>query len=104
MRKGRPSLWPAYLRAVLFFLSTSISSALAQADKLTYEQIVQFTWWDWGRFWGPVLVIGIGTWIAFIDQTMTRLNQEQARHDSIESQVSKTETVTVTDSTPTDKK
>lgn len=72
--------------------------------ELTYEQIIQFAWWDWFRFVGCCTQAALIAWIAFADQSMNQVREEQRRHDTVTSEVSKTETVTLLDKTPPENK
>lgn len=95
MKADRPTWYPAITRLALFTFVSGLTIAVAQADKMTYEQVRQFVWWDWSRFWAPIVIACTNTVISFLDQSMARIRQEQDEHDSTQSSVTLTEKVVV---------
>lgn len=66
------------MRLALFAFVSSFAVFLGQADKMTYEQVREYSWWDWIRFIGPVVVVFANTIISFLDNTMAKLREEDA--------------------------
>lgn len=71
--------WPALLRLSLFSVVAALTVFMAQADKLTTETIRAYSWWDWVKFCGPIVVAWLNTKIAFLDQTLGKLRQEHTQ-------------------------
>lgn len=66
------------MRLFLFALVSALTILLAQADKMTYEQVLQFSWWDWCRFGVPAIIAVANSFISYLDQTMTTLRNERS--------------------------
>lgn len=71
--------WPAIFRAVLLSLVTAAGVFIAQSDKLDTETVLKYSWWDWAKFTLPITVALANTVIAFLDQTMGNLRNEETQ-------------------------
>lgn len=70
--------WPAILRLMLFSLVTTGGVMYAQLEGKVSEDFAGFGWVEWAKFAWPGIATFVGTHIAFLDQTMGKLRQEES--------------------------
>ena len=70
--------WPVILKFSLLSIVAILTTFITQADSLDYQTIAAYTWWDWMKFLVPIAIVWGNTWIAFIDQAMAKLREQQA--------------------------